>query len=187
MKRNIIVAKKAISADLCNTIIERAKPNFEKALTGNISKTNSVRQSDVSWLNGVIRHLDLYVPIMQLIDKVNKEFYNFDLAYPEDFQITKYDEVKQGFYKPHEDGIYDNVPPNELVRKLSVSIQLSSPESYKGGTFEFPDDVDKFNVEDSMEQGTAIFFPSYMKHGVVPVTKGSRYSLVCWVNGPNFK
>ena len=48
-------------------------------------------------------------------------------------------------------------------------------------------DVDKFNVEDSLEQGTAIFFPSYMKHGVVPVTKGTRYSLVCWTHGPNFK
>ena len=45
MRRNIIVAKKALSADICNTIIERAKPNFEKALTGATDKTNSVRQS----------------------------------------------------------------------------------------------------------------------------------------------
>jgi hypothetical protein len=53
--------------------------------------------------------------------------------------------------------------------------------------FEFPDDKEKFVVEDSMDQGTAIFFPSYVKHGVKPVTKGTRYSLVCWVVGPNFK
>ena len=38
-----------------------------------------------------------------------------------------------------------------------------------------------------MAQGTAIFFPSYMEHAVVPVTKGTRYSLVCWVLGPNFR
>ena len=187
MRRNIIVAKKALSADICNTIIERAKPNFEKALTGATDKTNSVRQSQVSWLNGVIKHLDIYTPVCQLIHKVNSEFYHFDLADPEPFQITKYDESNKGFYKPHEDGVYDMVPKDNYVRKLSVSIQLTSPENYEGGTFQFPDDVDKFNVEDSMEQGTAIFFPSYMKHGVVPVTKGTRYSLVCWVLGPNFK
>ena len=92
MKRNIIIAKKALSADLCNSIIERAKPNFEKAHVGQQEKTNSIRQSQISWLNGVIRHLDLYVPVMQLIHKVNTEFYHFDLSDPEPFQITKYDE-----------------------------------------------------------------------------------------------
>ena len=187
MRRNIIVAKKALSADLCNTIIETAKPNFEKALTGAVDQTNSVRQSQVSWLHGKIRYLDIYIPVCQLIHKVNSEFYHFDLGDPEPFQITKYDESNKGFYKPHEDGVYDTVPQDQTVRKLSVSIQLTSPEHYEGGTFEFPDDVDKFNVEDSMEQGTAIFFPSYMKHGVVPVTKGTRYSLVSWIHGPNFK
>jgi PKHD-type hydroxylase len=187
MRRNIIIAKKALSADLCNTIIERAKPSFEKGYTGTPDKTNSIRQSQVSWLNGTIKHLDIYTPVSQLIHKVNSEFYNFDLMDPEPFQITKYDESNQGFYKPHEDGVYDMVPENQYVRKLSVSIQLTSPEHYQGGTFQFPDDVDSFNVEDSLEQGTAIFFPSYIKHGVVPVTKGTRYSLVCWVAGPNFR
>ncbi len=187
MKRNIIVAKKALSADLCNTIIERAKPNFQKAYIDNKQETNSIRQSQVSWLAGSIKHLDIYIPICQLIHKVNSEFYNFELTDPEPFQITQYDEKNKGFYKPHEDGQYDFVNPEQTVRKLSASIQLTSPEHYEGGTFQFPDDVDKFNVEDSMEQGTAIFFPSYMKHGVVPVTKGTRYSLVCWVHGPNFK
>ena len=73
------------------------------------------------------------------------------------------------------------------IRKLSLSVQLTPPEYYEGGEFEFPDDKEKFNVEDSKEQGTVIFFPSYMRHGVKPVTKGTRYSLVCWVKGPMFK
>lgn len=187
MKRNIIVAKKALSADLCNIIIERAKPQFEAGKVGGGGQKNSIRKSEISWLGGIVRHLDIYIPIVQLIDRVNKDFYNFDLSDPEPFQITKYDESNQGFYKPHEDGNYMDVPIDQTVRKLSVSIQLSHPDNYEGGTFEFPDDEDKFIVEDSLEQGTAIFFPSYMKHGVVPVTKGTRYSLVCWVHGPNFK
>ena len=150
MKRNIIIAKNALSADLCNTIIDRAKHGFKRAYTGEKDKPNSIRRSQVSWLTGIVKHLDIYIPVMELIHKVNSEFYHFDLEDPEPFQIT-------------------------------------SPEHYEGGTFQFPDDQDKFIVEDSIEQGTAIFFPSYMQHGVVPVTKGIRYSLVCWVLGSNFK
>ena len=102
-------------------------------------------------------------------------------------QITRYDETNQGFYSPHEDGIYDNLPIGAKVRKLSLSVQLTPPEYYQGGEFEFPDDKEKFIKEDSKAQGTVIFFPSYMKHGVTPVTKGTRYSLVCWVLGDNFR
>ena len=186
MKRNIVIAKKAISADLCNTIIERTKKDFNAATTfeGN---TPNIRKSEVSWLAGSVKHYDIYQPIINLIKKINNEVYNFDLFDPEPFQITQYDEKNQGFYKPHMDGNYDHVPHNHPVRKLSLSIQLTPPNYYEGGVFEFPDDKEKFVVEDSMDQGTAIFFPSYMKHGVQPVTKGTRYSLVCWVVGPNFK
>jgi PKHD-type hydroxylase len=187
MKRNIIVAKNALSSDLCNKIIEIAKPGFASALVSGGLNQPTIRKSETSFLVGSIKYLDIYIPILQLIKKVNDDFYNFDLLEPEHFQITKYDEKNQGFYKPHEDGLYDNVSSDQLVRKLSVSIQLTSPEYYEGGTFDFPDDKEKFVVEDSLGQGTAIFFPSYMKHGVVPVTKGTRYSLVCWVNGYAFR
>lgn len=191
MKRNIIVAKNAISSDLCNAIINTTKNTFIPAEIGGRAdgmgnKNSTVRRSETSWLAGSVKYLEFYTPILQLIQRVNKEFYGFDLKDPEPFQITRYDEKNQGFYSPHEDGVYDEVPVGSFVRKLSLSIQLTSPEYYEGGEFEFPDDKEKFNVEDSKQQGTAIFFPSYMKHGVKPVTKGTRYSLVCWVLGPMF-
>ena len=69
--KKIIVAKKALSTDLCNTIIERAKPNFQKAYIDNKQETNSIRQSQVKLVSGFIKHLDIYVPICQLIHKVN--------------------------------------------------------------------------------------------------------------------
>ena len=187
MRRNIVIAKKAISADLCNAIIERTKKDFQIAGVGQGNVAPETRKSQVSWLMGSVKHYDIYQPIVNLIQKINNEVYNFDLFDPEPFQITQYDEKNQGFYKPHMDGTYDHVPHNQPVRKLSLSIQLTPPNYYEGGTFEFPDDKEKFVVEDSMDQGTAIFFPSYMSHGVQPVTKGTRYSLVCWVLGPNFK
>ena len=186
MKRNIIVAKNAINSDLWNLIIERAKRDFHVAQTGSGHQPD-LRKSETSWINGSIKHLDIFKPILELITTVNNKFYNFELLDTEPFQITKYDEKNQGFYSPHQDGVYDDVSHEQIVRKLSVSIQLTSPEYYEGGTLDFPDDKEKFVVEGSMGQGTAIFFPSYMKHAVVPVTKGTRYSLVCWVLGPNFR
>tara|TARA_X000001382_G_scaffold91585_1_gene66121 strand:+ start:838 stop:1398 length:561 start_codon:yes stop_codon:yes gene_type:complete len=186
MKRNIIIARNAIDPALCNEIIQRAQKDFSTASTFQ-GVVPTVRRSEVSWFNGSIRYLNIYIPILTLIEKVNAQFYNFDLWDPESFQITKYDEKNQGFYEPHVDQSFDQTTPDQHVRKLSLSIQLTPPDYYEGGTFEFPDDKEKFVVEDSVGQGTVVFFPSYVKHGVQPVTKGTRYSLVCWVNGPNFR
>jgi predicted 2-oxoglutarate/Fe(II)-dependent dioxygenase YbiX len=36
-------------------------------------------------------------------------------------------------------------------------------------------------------KGTVLVFPSFMPHGVEPVTKGMRYSIVTWMVGPYFK
>ena len=45
------------------------------------------------------------------------------------------------------------------------------------------------NGEDEVfkNQGTIIVFPSFIRHRVNPVTKGIRYSLVNWFEGPAFK
>ena len=42
-------------------------------------------------------------------------------------------------------------------------------------------------VNNLIEKGMITFFPSWLIHDVTPVTQGTRYSLVGWVNGPNFK
>ena len=36
-------------------------------------------------------------------------------------------------------------------------------------------------------KGTVIFFPSFLRHAVTPVTKGERKSLVLWVHGKPFR
>ena len=37
-------------------------------------------------LGGSLRHLDVYTPLLRLINKVNKDFYGFDLTDPEPMQ-----------------------------------------------------------------------------------------------------
>ena len=40
--------------------------------------------------------------------------------------------------------------------------------------------------QDIRDQGSVIVFDSRDFHRVTPVTKGTRYSIVCWTVGPNF-
>ena len=60
-------------------------------------------------------------------------------------------------------------------RVISVSIQLSAPDSYQGGRL-----VVGRGAPAAVGLGDAIMFPSYNFHRVEPVTSGVRWSLVAW-------
>jgi PKHD-type hydroxylase len=68
-------------------------------------------------------------------------------------------------------------------RKLSITIQLSEPSNYTGGSLEFPDGT--FHPF-ARYTGATICFPSYLFHRVTPVTEGVRESLVAWIAGSPF-
>ena len=72
-----------------------------------------------------------------------------------------------------------------MVRKLSVSVQLSEPEKYKGGDLIIYEGVDETIAKKFI--GSITVFPSFMEHEVRPVTSGTRYSLVGWITGKEFK
>jgi PKHD-type hydroxylase len=191
MKRNIVIAKKAFSPEYCNNVLKVATEYREGKVGGPLEgeeglKDTKVRRSNVAWIDNNIDSCDIFQPIYKLTKEVNDKFYQFNIKKVEDIQVSRYDSENQGFYTPHVDGVYDN-PTMRVVRKLSMSIQLTPPEYYEGGRLHFPDDEEKFIVGDSLEQGTAIFFPSYIKHGVKPVVKGIRNSVVCWFLGEPFR
>lgn len=70
------------------------------------------------------------------------------------------------------------------TRKLSISVQLSAPDDYEGGRFEF---MPQGEIPFSRDRGSIIVFPSYLCHRVTRVTKGIRWSLVTWAHGPCFR
>lgn len=99
----------------------------------------------------------------------------FQMGRPEQVQLTAYN--VDSFYGWHED--WEPLSATPDVRKLSAVLLLSDPSEFEGGQFEF---AEHGVVE--MEKGTLIVFPSFLRHQVTPVTKGVRYSAVCWVHGP---
>lgn len=72
-------------------------------------------------------------------------------------------------------------------RKLSCVIQLSDPATYEGGDLTFEHVAQYPNAEEMRQQGTAIFFPSFVRHAALPVTSGKRYSIAAWFDGPKWR
>jgi PKHD-type hydroxylase len=116
-----------------------------------------------------------------LINNANERFFQFELSRLESLQYTVYNEGQ--FYGDHMDLGYKN--PNNAIRKLSFTLQLSDPSEYDGGDLVIkhgstPDIARK-------NRGAITFFPSYIIHEVTKVTRGTRKSLVGWVTGPRWK
>ena len=57
-------------------------------------------------------------------------------------------------------------------------------DDFEGGDFIFPD----HHIRVRPEPGMLVCFPSnhHYKHGVEPVTRGNRYSIVCWATVRGF-
>ena len=75
------------------------------------------------------------------------------------------------------------------MRKLSLTLCLTDPKEYEGGELQFFNGerpIEQRIINDIQDQGSVIVFDSRDWHRVTPVTKGTRYSLVCWSVGPNF-
>ena len=167
------------SKEECEKIIKIAKDTgMEEATTHDGKK--DIRKSDVSWLMPS-ENLDwAYRKITDTVLHLNERYFKFDISgFNEGFQFTNY-KAPSGNYGKHVDRAH-----NFVIRKLSLSVQLSDPKDYEGGDLRLYES-DKAKVMQK-EQGTLILFPSFILHEVMPVTKGERNSLVAWVTGKQFK
>ena len=154
-------------------------------------KDKSHRDNKVAWINdkSIFDKLDVYM------NEANKKAgWNFDIDYIESLQFSKYD--INGHYDWHTDGYADtlsiyknqaNENYNGKVRKISMTLNLSSPKDYDGGDllFDFAHFGEK-KVKENL-RGSLIFFPSWTFHKITPITKGVRYSLVMWSLGAPIK
>jgi len=170
--------KKVFSKIECEKIIKIAKN--EGLIKGNTRGKTDVRLSNITWLYANDDLEWVFRKITDVVLFLNNKYFNFDIfGLNEGLQFTNY-KAPSDKYEKHVDraqGI--------LVRKLSLSIQLTDPKDYEGGElFLYEDEKGK---EMSKEQGTLILFPSFILHEVKPVTKGERNSLVSWVTGKQFK
>ena len=140
------------------------------------------RNTTISWLPFNNQETaPMYQKIEQWVKNININHFGFDgIQITENAQYTEYPEG--AFYEWHTDNDTDMraQPP---VRKISMTCLLSDENDFEGGDLEMIDDA----ARPRMKRGHAIFFASFIRHRVTPVTKGNRKSLVMWFGGPPFK
>ena len=170
--------EKVFTKEECEKIIKIAKDKgFIKGTTKNKS---DVRQSKICWLYADDDLDWVFRKITDIVLNLNERFFKFDIfGLNEGLQFTNY-KAQSDKYGKHIDRV-----PDSVIRKLSLSIQLTDPKEYKGGELFLYED--EKGTEMKKEQGTLILFPSYILHEVKPVTKGERNSLVSWVTGKQFR
>jgi predicted 2-oxoglutarate/Fe(II)-dependent dioxygenase YbiX len=109
----------------------------------------------------------------------NRQAWKFDVTHSNQTDYLKYD--VDGHYHAHVDTFMN---PNEPeCRKLTVLMFLN--DDFEGGKLFIQNGHKKIYPPQSA--GTCLVFPSFMVHGVEPVTKGVRRSIVTWMVGPWFR
>lgn len=179
--RVMMVATKTgfLTASECESILQLGKnqPKVAGSLGGEDELNESTRRSVVTYLMLNDETAWLYDRLGQEIQQVNSQAYGFDINGIEAIQLASYE------VGDHYDWHTDLGEGDNSTRKLSLSIQLSPSDAYEGGELEFMKMTDTGNKD----QGSIIFFPSFLHHKVKPVTGGCRYSLVAWVHGDAFR
>lgn len=181
LKDYILVLENIIPEKLCDKILNEYETSNEWLDTaignGNINKkirnctTIGISFDKVIEKNkNIRRRLDneVFECAKKSIEQYNKKFTDAHISKDTGYDLLKYE--IGGFYIEHVDSLIHN------PRSISCSFILNN--DFKGGEFSF------FNnkIIYSLKKGSAIMFPSNFlyPHSVLPVIKGTRYSIVTW-------
>ena len=78
---------------------------------------------------------------------------------------------------------FDGVKITELAQYTEYPTGAVCPNDFEGGELELIDS----KKQPDLKRGYAVFFASFIRHRIKPVTKGNRKSLVMWFGGPPFR
>ena len=173
----------ALSHKFCDMIInEYAKDEVKKELPF-IGEGQDLENNINLDIRNVLR---LPLPMNQGIGatltscalNLNYEFWKFDITHSNQTEFLMYD--VNGKYEAHVDTFHQH---GTETRKLTSLAILN--DDFEGGKFFIQNGGDK--IYPQQKKGDVIVFPSFMVHGVEPVTKGKRFTVVTWLIGPYFK
>ena len=174
----------ALTKAQCNILINAGKTNgFHDAKIGDQTrpdyydeevrncKTSTIPFQQLLWFENLLS---------EALSEINFNHYEFDLVGFSDLQCIEYN--KGTYFKRHLDNFLGKP---EYQRKLTFIFQLTDPDEYVGGDLVVYTHRDEERM--TRKQGSLIVFPSYTMHEVEEVLSGTRYSIIGWVLGPDFK
>jgi predicted 2-oxoglutarate/Fe(II)-dependent dioxygenase YbiX len=177
------IVRDAVTPAFCDRLIEEySKSEVEKELPFIGEGRDLEKNINLDIRNVQRLQLPLYAGIGATLTaiglNVNHEIWKYDITHSNQSEFLMYD-VK-GKYETHVDTFH--AQSNE-TRKLTILVFLN--DDFEGGKFYIANGYKRTYPE--QKKGTVLIFPSFMPHGVEPITKGVRYSIVTWMVGPYFK
>ncbi len=101
-------------------------------------------------------------------------------AFPRGIPSPTFSRYRPGmYYGLHMDEAIMNTKPKPMRTDLSVTVFLSSADEYEGGELELWTGTDPQYVK--LDAGDAVVYPTGLIHQVRPVTRGTRYAAVTWI------
>ena len=174
----IVEIKNLISPDFINKIIPLIKYKAKKNLTIGSGLDTNIRNVKGYSLTFNTPTDTFYWNYIK--NEIQKVFFHYKAKFPymNSSKINQIDLLKYGpggKYNVHTDHY------TTTTRALSVIINLN--DEYKGGDLIFTDQRQKEIKRMVLKKGSIVFFPSNFlyPHGIQPLTKGNRYSIVAWL------
>lgn len=180
---------------------EKEKEKFDKD-----TKNPSIRACEIAWIHppDPSHYTNTVVQLChQTMTGHAQSTLGYDTHRMEPLQYTKYTFHEDHEVKDHYDwhiDAYLHSRPTPFDRKVSMSVQLSDPRDYDGCGLHFQHPEHMTNMSGELvaetyediynimkQQGTGILFPSIYTHMVSPITRGTRVSLVGWLQGPRWR
>jgi predicted 2-oxoglutarate/Fe(II)-dependent dioxygenase YbiX len=195
LKDLIRVEKNVLSDEICDEIIDEYKNDLfcearvlsKKEMFNEWRTCSTIKTSDTENLKLSNRRRELDQIIYESVSKYGFSYLDALDAMGEINSDSGYDLLKYEVgqhYKEHIDECSLTTKENgEIIqetmvkRKLTFIIQLN--DDFEGGGLSFWGDTYRIEVE----KGSALMFPPYylFPHQALPVTKGTRYSLITWL------
>ena len=177
---NVAVFPNHISNEGCSKLIETySQDSIDKELPyigGNFEKIDrNIRDVERVMLP---QNVGIGATLTATGLNANHYWWKYNITHANQTELLIY--KPDGHYNPHVDTFHAH---SDETRKLTALAFLN--DDYEGGKFFLNSDGNL--IYPPQEKGTVLIFPSYMVHGVEPVTKGIRYSAVTWLVGPYFK
>ena len=195
---NVLIEPNVLTPEALQELQDHARKSsttdlsvFDPDKTNETGETSWIVDKDIRDTQ-IIEFGSLFPKIEELfkniVHHIVNPFYGVEVWDSEVPQFLKYE--VGGHYKPHIDAeSLWKTPEGELIWKKSIDRDLSLVmflnDDFDGGDFVFPE----LKVRVRPEPGMMICFPSnhHYRHGVEPVTKGTRYSIVCWAQVKGFQ
>lgn len=176
----IVVINNAATPALCDAILKEYKESSDWITACVISgEDTNIRHCDTIGMSfdAVINKnrnerltLDKYMHVSAgaIIKQYRERFKDCSIEQDSGYDLLRYQTGR--FYKTHTDSFKD--------RPRAVSCSFALNDDYEGGEFAFFDR----ELVYKLKKGDALMFPSNFMypHEVMPVTSGTRYSIVTW-------